>query len=87
MTKYECVEIFNKMCNNVPVSFDKLLNMVSDYLTDNNIKHSEKLIQFIINNPDLIQFTFPKIIDYFCRKYYIFSLIYNNKTILYYVTN
>lgn len=85
MKKSEYIEVFNAMIRGTPVSFrEKLLPIVSEYLTENNIENSDKLINFIAQNPQLIQQTIPKMIDYFSRKYNIFSLILNNKTILYY---
>ena len=85
VTKKECIDVFNSMLNRRVVSFDKkLLPMISDYLTENNIENSEELIKLLLQNPDLVQMAFPKVIDYFCKKYCIFSLIYLNKIILYY---
>lgn len=94
MTKNDCIEVFNAMIRGTPVSFkDKLLPMVSDFLTENNIEKSDKMINLIVQNPQLIQQTLPKVIDYYCRKYDILSIRqYQNpeglnklfKTILYY---
>ena len=93
MTKEECIELFNNMIRGTPVSFqDKLLPMVSEFLTENNIENSEKMINLIVQNPQLIQQTLPEVIDYYCRKFCILSLkqkvneslLNNFKTILYY---
>lgn len=42
------------------------------------------MINLIVQNPQLINVAMPKIVEYFCRKYCILSIIFNNKTILYY---
>ena len=93
VTKKECIGIFNAMIRGTPVSFqEKLLPMVSEYLTENNIENSDKMINLIVQNPQLIQNTLPELVDYYCRKFCILSLrqkineslINNFKTILYY---
>ena len=93
MDKSECIEVFNAMIRGTPVSFqEKLLPMVSEYLTENNIENSDKMINLIVQNPQLIQQTLPEVVDYYCRKFCILSLrekvnksLFNNfKTILYY---
>ena len=92
MTKNDCIEVFNAMIRGTPVSFqEKLLPMFSEYLTENNIENSNKMINLIVQNPQLIQNTIPEIIEYYCRKYNILSIkkkldnsLYNLKTILYY---
>ena len=93
MTKEECIELFNNMIRGTPISFqDKLLPMVSEFLTENNIENSEKMINLIVQNPQLVQQTLPKVVDYYCRKFCILSLkekvnkslLNNFKTILYY---
>ena len=91
MSKEECIELFNNMIRGAPVSFqDKLLPMVSEFLTENNIENSEKLINLVVQNPQLIQQAIPNIVDYYCRKFTILSILeFPNginipKTILYY---
>ena len=93
MNKDECISIFNAMIRGTPVSFkEKLLPLYSEYLTENNIENSDKLVNLIIQNPQLIQEAIPKIVDYYCKKYNIFILkqlpgqqdINILKTILYY---
>lgn len=92
MVKSDYIEIFNAMIRGTPVSFqEKLLPMLSEYLTENNIENSEKMINLVIQNPQLIQNTLPEIVDYYCRKYDILSIkqktlnsLNNFKTILYY---
>ena len=94
ISKNECISIFNAMIRGTPVSFqNKLLPMVSEYLTENNVENSDKMINLIVQNPQLIQQVFPQIVEYYCRKYNILSIkkvdlnnLYINslKTILYY---
>ena len=93
MTKNECIDIFNAMIRGTPVSFtEKLLPMYSEYLTENNIENSEKLINLVVQNPQLIQQSIPQIVDYYCRKFNILILqklpgpqdLNILKTILYY---
>ena len=89
MMKSDYIDIFNAMIRGTPVSFtEKVLPMISDYLTENNIENSDKMINLIAENPQLAEQTIPKVVDYFCRKYNILSLILVNnnfqKTILYY---
>lgn len=88
MNKNDCVEIFNAMIRGTPVDFHKkLIPLISNYLTENNIENSDKILNLIVQNPDLVQVALPKVVNYFIVKYNIFSIIYNNKTILYYVAN
>ena len=72
MTKNDYIEMFNAMIRGTPISFqEKLLPMYSEYLTENNIENSEKLINLVVQNPQLIQQSIPQIVDYYCRKYNI----------------
>ena len=93
MSKSECIEVFNAMIRGTPVSFqDKLLPLYSEYLTENNFENSDKLVNLVVQNPQLIQQAIPEIVDYYCRKYNILILkrlpgeqdINVLKTILYY---
>ena len=91
VTKDLCIEVFNSMIRGTPVSFtEKLLPIYSEYLTENNIENSEELINLIVQNPQLIQRAIPNIVDYYCRKFNILSILeFPNginipKTILYY---
>jgi hypothetical protein len=92
MTKNDCIEAFNAMIRSTPVSFqEKLLPMVSEYLTEIKYENSDKVINLIVQNPQMIQQTLPELIEYYCRKYDILSIkqkldnsLFNLKTILYY---
>ena len=94
MTKNDLIDIFNAMIRGTPVSFDKkLLPMVSEYLTEINYENSEKMINLIVQNPQMLQRFIPELVEYYCRKYRILrlqlkpdmnSINFNLKTILYY---
>lgn len=85
MKKEDYLEVFNSISQGNPVSFqEKLLPMVSEYLTENNIENSEKMINLIVRNPQTIQQFLPEIISFYSRKYNILNVQYNNKIILYY---
>lgn len=94
VTKTECINIFNAMIRGTPISFqEKLLPLVSEYLTEINCEKIDKMIYLIVQNPQLINQTFPKIVEHYCRKYCILSIrkVSNSnefnksfKTILYY---
>ena len=85
MTKDEIMEILNANIRGTPVSIDKLIILISDYLTEINYENSDKIIYLIQQNPQLIEMAYPKIVEYFTKKYNILSLIYNNKILYYYV--
>ena len=85
VTKSECIEIFNAMIRGTPISFnEKLLPLISEYLTEINYEKSNEMIQLIIQNPQLAQSTIPDIVNYYCSKFCILSIIFNLKTILNY---
>lgn len=90
ISKTECISVFNAMIRGTPVSFvENLLPMVVEYLTEIKYEKSDLIINLIVQNPQLIELTIPKIEEYFCRKYYIFKLMSRkgsniNQTILYY---
>ena len=91
VTKEFCIDMFNNMIRGTPVSFsEKLLPIYSEYLTENNVENSDKLINLVVQNPQLIQQSISKVVEYYCRKYNILSLQdrkdnqFINKTILYY---
>ena len=82
----QCVKIFNAQIRGKPVSFDKeIIPLVSDYLTENNIENSEKIINLIIQKPILLSQVFQQLVDYYRIKYSINTIYYLNKPILYYV--
>lgn len=86
MTKQECVRIFNSSIRGTPVSFQtEIIPLISEYLIETNVKNPQKLISFLIEHPDFVEYAFPTVRDYYCRKYTIYSVIYNNQIILYYL--
>lgn len=87
MDKNECVEIFNSMIKNISIPLDKLFLLISEYLSDNKIKNSDKLMKLITELPHLTQYAMPVVIEHFEKKFNIFSIIYNKKIIYYYVSN
>ena len=75
MTKNDCIDVFNAMIRGTPVSFqNKLLTMYSEYLTENNIENSDKLINLIVQNPGLLQRSIPDMIDFYRKKYNILRI-------------
>lgn len=75
MTKTECINIFNAMIRGTPVSFqDKLLPMISDFLTEKNVENSDKMISLIVQNPQMAYQVFPDVVDFYCKKYNILTL-------------
>lgn len=82
-----CIRVFNKRIHKESISLKKeLIPMISDYLTENNIDHSADMMKLIVQNPQLVQETIPTILDYYVRKYDIYSITVGSRTILYYVT-
>ena len=49
--------------------------MVSEYLSENNVEGSDKMMSLIVQNPQLVQQCFPEIINYYCKKYDILTLL------------
>ena len=85
MDKKECIELFNKMTNNIPVDLSSaVIPLIYEFLTDINAKNTEKLIELIVENPILISETLPKVINHICIKYQINYISLNGKIILYY---
>ena len=95
MDKNDYISVFNSMIKGIPVPFDKqILPMISEYLTEINYENSGKMINLIVQKPQLVQNFIPDLIEYYCRKYNIFRLQIkpkninniniNFKTILYY---
>jgi hypothetical protein len=85
MDKKEITYIFNCILTNEPISFsEKILPLISEYLTDIKYEYSEKLISLISSNPLLVEKVIPKIIDFYTKKYGINKLTYNNKILGFY---
>ena len=90
MDKNDCIEIFNAMIRGAPVSFtEKILPMISEYLTEINSGNIAEKISLIGQNPQLANNIFPDVVNHFCSKYNIVKVMetdkFNNfKTIMYY---
>ena len=85
VTKSGCIDVFNAVIRGSPVDFQtQLLPMYSEYLTENNVENSDKLINLVVQNPQLINQSIPKITDYYLKKFNILYITFNNKIILYY---
>lgn len=86
MNREEIIGIFNSAINGNTISFtDKIIPLISQYLTDINYEKSSELISFIVNNPQLATQCMKVIIDYYTKELNICSVLDSNKrTILYY---
>ena len=72
MKKEEYITLFNEMIRGAPIDFtNKLLPVVSEYLTENNVENSEKMLNLIVQNPNMVQQMMPQVIEYYCRKFEI----------------
>ena len=88
------IDLFNKMATGTPVDFTKqVIPIISDYLTEINYENSDKVINLIIQNPQMASNFLLEAEEYFCKKYNIFrlqvkpnlnSINFNFKTIYYY---
>ena len=90
MNKEEYVNIFNNIIRGTPVSFtEKVLPMISEYLTEINYENIPQTITLIGQNPQLAERFMPDLVRYYCQKHDIISVQKqinpgNFKTILYY---
>ena len=85
MEKNDYIRIFNAMIRGESVSWQKeVLPMICEYLTEIKLENYEKRINLIVQNPQLSSNYLIDCTRYYCRKYCILSILYNNKTILYY---
>ena len=93
MDKKECIEIFNAMLKGSPVDFqNKILPLISEFLTESNMKNPSEMINLITQTPQIAQQMLPGVVKHFCKKYNICEVQvlpdeYNinvTRTILYY---
>lgn len=85
VTKEECIEIFNAMIRGTPISFqDKLLPVISEYLTEINYEDPQKLISLIVQQPQMAQNIIPELVSYYCRKHEIKNILSKEKQIILY---
>jgi len=67
--------MFNGIIRGDPVPFkEKVIPMISDYLTEINYENREKIISLIEQNPSVGQNPLEELIEYYCRKFNIFRL-------------
>ena len=85
MEKSDYIRVFNAMIRGEPISWQKeVLPMICEYLTEIKLENYEKVINLIVQNPQLSSNYLIDCTRYYCQKHCILSILYNNKTILYY---
>lgn len=87
MSKEECLQIFNNSINGVPIDFNKIITLISDYLTEINSEKLSDIINLLIQNPQLANNFLPEVIKYYTNKYNLLIITdskKNNMPILYY---
>ena len=84
--KQTCIYLFNAIINKQPVSFDKeLVPFVTEYLTEIKYEKINEIIILLQQRPELISNQlFMAMIDYYCKKYCILSLLAGKQIILFY---
>ena len=84
MVKKDYIDFFNTLIRGEPVSLQKIVPMVSEYLTEIKLENKDKICKLILQNPQLTNNYLPDCIRYYCKKYCILNIIFKNQTILYY---
>lgn len=84
MVKKDYIDFFNTLIRDEPVSLQKIVSMVSEYLTEIKLENKNKICKLILQNPQIANNYLPDCIRYYCKKYCILSIIFKNQTILYY---
>ena len=84
MVKKDYIDFFNSLIRGEPVSLQKIIPMVSEYLTEIKLENKDKICKLILQNPQIANNYLPDCIRYYCKKYCILSIIFKNQTILYY---
>ena len=84
MVKKDYIDFFNTLIRGEPVSLQKIIPMVSEYLTEIKLENKDKICKLILQNPQIANNYLPDCIRYYCKKYCILSIIFKNQTILYY---
>ena len=85
MTKNDYITLFNNVIRGTPVSWQKeIIPMICEYLTEIKLENYDKLINLIVQNPQMCSQYLLDCVSYYCRKHCILSILFNNKTILYY---
>jgi hypothetical protein len=84
MVKKDYIDFFNTLIRGEPVSLQKIIPMVSEYLTEIKLENKDKICKLILQNPQIANNYLSDCIRYYCKKYCILSIIFKNQTILYY---
>ena len=82
--KKDYIDFFNTLIRGESVSLQKIISMVSEYLTEIKLENKDKICKLILQNPQIANNYLPDCIRYYCKKYCIISIIFKNQTILYY---
>lgn len=84
--KQTCIYLFNAIINKQSISFDKeLVPFVTEYLTEIKYEKINEIIILLQQRPELISNQlFMTMIDYYCKKHCIFSLLAGKQIILFY---
>ena len=84
MVKKDYIDFFNTLIRGEPVSLQKIIPVVSEYLTEIKLENKDKICKLILQKPQIANNYLPDCIRYYCKKYCILSIIFKNQTILYY---
>lgn len=83
--KKEFVNILNAMNKGTPIPFnEKLLPLISEYLTEIKYENPDKVINLIVQNNSVSTKILSDLIQYYRKKLNVCSLSYNNQTLCYY---
>lgn len=81
-----CINIFNSVIRGDPVDFQKiLLPFLTEYLSETGCKQLNETISVFVQHPELIQRLFPKIVDFYTKKYGICTVTQDDKPVLYFI--
>lgn len=84
MVKKDYIDFFNTLIRGEPISLQKIIPMVSEYLTEIKLENKDKICKLILQKPQIANNYLPDCIRYYCKKYCILSIIFKHQTILYY---
>jgi len=84
MVKKDYIDFFNTLIRGEPISLQKIISIISEYLTEIKLENKDKICKLMLQNPQIANNYLPDCIRYYCKKYCILSIIFKNQTILYY---
>ena len=85
INKKDFVEVLNAMNKGTPLPFnERILPLVSEYLTEIKYENPEKVINLIVQNNFVPTDIVSDLIQYYKKKLNICSISYNNKILCYY---